>query len=259
MLRKFSSRQRLEIILNAQRNTAARLDQIEQTLIALDDKVNAVSRQMSGLENRMRRNMRFAADVAAAQESAEFMTANLAGARALADRFDTIRFVVAQAPSGLHLEFGVAGGKSLRTICESSPKGKVFGFDTFQGLPDAWRVGFDRGTFAQESIPHVEGAELEIGLFQETLEPFLAKHSEPIAFLHLDADLYSSTKYVLDTCKSRILPGAILLFDEYFNYPGWQHHEHKAFTEWAAANRLEWEYIAYTFSGEQVAVRINSL
>ena len=69
MLRKFSSRQRLEMILNAQRNTAARLDQIEQTLISLDDKVNAVSRQMSGLENRMRRNMRFAADVAAAQES----------------------------------------------------------------------------------------------------------------------------------------------------------------------------------------------
>jgi len=167
--------------------------------------------------------------------------------------------VVAEAPTGLHLEFGVAAGKSLRAICESSPKGKVFGFDTFQGLPDAWRVGFDRGTFAQESIPHVEGAVLEIGLFQETLEPFLTKETEPIAFIHLDADLYSSTKYVLDTCTSRILPGAILLFDEYFNYPGWQHHEHKAFNEWAAANRVEWEYIAYAFSGEQVAVRINSL
>jgi predicted O-methyltransferase YrrM len=224
----------------------------------MDDKIDAISRQMAGLENRMRRNLRFAADVNAAQESAAFMIENLAGARAHADRDDTLKQAVDSAGDGLFLEFGVASGRSLRLICRQNPRGRVVGFDTFKGLPDAWRVGFDRGTFAQESIPHVEGAELQIGLFQDTLEPFLASTSDQIAFMHLDADLYSSTKYVLDTCRSRLVPGAILLFDEYFNYPTWQEHEHKAFIEWSTANSIAWEYIAYTFAGEQVAVRIKS-
>ena len=258
MFRKFSNKDRLEAILAAQRNTNARISRIEERLDLVDEKLEGLARQLTGFEKRRRRSVKFAADLAAVNESAQFMNANLIHAEAHSSSSDVLRAAVAAAPEGLHLEFGVASGRTLRLICESGPRGRVVGFDTFTGLPEDWRTGFRQGKFAQDSIPHIEGAELQIGLFAETLEPFLTSNNDQIAFMHLDADLYSSTKYVLDKCTSRLADGAVLLFDEYYNYPGWQEHEHKAFLEWADANNVNWEYLGFAVAGEQVSVRIKN-
>ncbi len=48
----------------------------------------------------------------------------------------------------------------------------------------------------------------------------------------------------------------MLVFDEYFNYPGWQQHEHKAFHEFLQKYDLKCEYIAYHSKYEQVAAII---
>jgi hypothetical protein len=68
---------------------------------------------------------------------------------------------------------------------------------------------------------------------------FLAENDELVAFLHLDADLYSSTKTVLELVGPRLVAGSVVLFDEYFNYPGWQHGEHRAWHEYVRENRLD--------------------
>jgi hypothetical protein len=52
------------------------------------------------------------------------------------------------------------------------------------------------------------------------------------------------------------VPGTILLFDEYFNYPGWQHGEHQAWTEFIAATGLPFDYLGYNALGTQLAVVI---
>lgn len=167
---------------------------------------------------------------------------------------ELIRRGVDLAPSdGLVLEFGVATGLTLREI--AGRRLPAHGFDSFEGLPENWRDGYGQGAFAQQ-LPEVNGAELHVGWFSDTLPGFLADHPEPIAFVHLDADLYSSTKTVFDLAFDRFVPGTVIVFDEYFNYPGWQQHEHKAFNEFLERYSGGFEWINYNAMHEQVTVRL---
>lgn len=100
-----------------------------------------------------------------------------------------------------------------------------------------------------------ENVRLVKGRFNETLPEFVKEHTEPCAFIHVDCDLYSSTKTIFDNLKNQIVSGTVIAFDEYFNYPGWQEGEYKAFMEYVEENNIEFEYIART-DYEQVAVRI---
>merc|ERR1712087_704292 len=66
----------------------------------------------------------------------------------------------------------------------------------------------------------------------ESLPPFLASHSGPVSFIHVDSDLYSSAISVLQLLTPRIQPGAVLVFDELINYPGFREGEMRALYEW---------------------------
>jgi hypothetical protein len=61
---------------------------------------------------------------------------------------------------------------------------------------------------------------------------------------------------VLDILADRIVAGTVIQFDEYFNYPGWQDGEFKAWSEFVAARHVKFEYLGYCDRNEQVAVRI---
>ena len=75
--------------------------------------------------------------------------------------------------------------------------------------------------------------------------------------MHVDCDLYSSTKTVLDALAGRIRAGTVIVFDEYHNFPGWREHEHKAFMEFCEAFHVDFEYISY--NNLQAAVRIKAI
>ena len=137
--------------------------------------------------------------------------------------------------NGIAIEFGVYSGTTLKVIRQGF-KGRVYGFDSFKGLPEDWRDGFPKGFFETSEVPTIENVTLVVGTFQETLELFLDKLFEPISFIHFDADLYSSTSFCLEKVTNYLAPESIFVFDEYHNYDGWQNHEHKAFTEWLNAN-----------------------
>jgi hypothetical protein len=157
-------------------------------------------------------------------------------------------------PNGLVLEFGVYNGRTINFIAERASEQIVFGFDTFSGLPEDWRPGFARGAFAT-TIPEVlPNVGLVVGLFEDTLPAFLATHPGPASFIHVDCDLYSSTRTVLKLCRDRIEAGTVIVFDEYRNYPGWQNHEHKAFLEFVAEERRSFEYVSWIPDGEQIGV-----
>ena len=155
------------------------------------------------------------------------------------------------------MEFGVFAGNSINLISSTLPDKVIYGFDSFAGLPETWRDGFDKASFNRDgNLPQVnENVRLVKGWFNETLPEFVKEHSEPCAFIHIDCDLYSSTKTIFAELKNQIVSGTVIAFDEYFNYPGWQEGEYKAFMEFIAWSGLEFEYIARTNS-EQVAVRI---
>jgi len=140
-------------------------------------------------------------------------------------------------PGGLWLEFGVAGAASLARIATHaralSPAPHVAGFDSFKGLPEDWvwnhAQGVPKGTFAQDTIPAIPGAEIVVGLFEETLSKWLAKRrkkypSERVTFVHVDCDIYSATRHVLVELAPYLADGAVICFDELVGYHGFDGH-----------------------------------
>lgn len=169
-----------------------------------------------------------------------------------------------KAPGGLYCEFGVYSGNSINFIARRVAS-TIYGFDSFQGLPEDWRPEVSKGHFASR-LPRVESnVELVVGWFDQSLPPFLEKHAGPASFLHVDSDLYSSARTIFDAMGDRIVPGTVIAFDEYFNYPRWREGEHRAFLELVERQKLQFEYIGYVQAppgrrrletNEQVAVRI---
>ena len=237
-----------------------------ETMAALDRLGDRVTEQGDRLHHRFweleqsaRRDIWYSRDVNTAEESSAFVLEHMPNATVFWHPHDTLRHALGLIKGpGLALEFGVATGTTLTIIAEAvSADRTVVGFDVFTGLPEAWRTGFPVGEFSQAEIPTVEGAEVVAGLFEDELPGFLARNEEQIAFLHVDCDLYSSTKTVLDLVGDRLAPDAVLLFDEFFNYPGWQQHEFRAWTEFVEKTGRTFEYLAYTANNEQVVVRLH--
>lgn len=207
-------------------------------------------------ERRSRRDVFTALDQEAARSSAELLRTSVHGATLHVDKIETLRHAIRHAPrDGLVLEFGVASGATLSVIAQERPD-DVFGFDSFEGLPEQWRLGFDAGTFAADALPQVPQATLVVGLFDQTLPSFLVEHPEPLAFVHVDCDLYSSARTILELLAPRFKVGTVLLFDEYYNYPGWQQHEYRAWQEFVTASGIRYEHVGLTMDDEQVSVRL---
>ncbi len=195
----------------------------------------------------------------AAFESAKFFTEHMPDADNLVHQDRLLEFAFERAgEQGLILEFGVSEGKTIKVIAKQTEEW-IYGFDSFEGLPEDWTHFQKKGRYSQGGqVPQDLPANVKpvVGWFEESLPSFLATHPEPIKFLHVDCDLYSSAKTVLESVASRLIAGSVIVFDEYFNYPGWQHHEHKAFQEFVQQTNLEYRFIGFASSHNSVAVQI---
>ena len=147
---------------------------------------------------------------------------------------------------GLCLELGVRFGNSLRLLHEHC--GRAWhGFDTFAGLPEVWH-GVASGSYSTYGRRPVLDGDISLyeGLFCDTLPNFMAKHHGPVALLHIDCDLYSSTRDGLMLLGPWIVPGTILIFDELIMNAHWQEDEFKAFEE--ARKHFGWKVSLHAFS-----------
>lgn len=132
------------------------------------------------------------------------------------------------------LEFGVASGDSLRRLSQYAPF--IYGFDSFEGLPEDWTdenggLQEPKGKFACDPPKDLPiNAQLVIGRFEDTLPIFLSSKPKSFGLVHIDCDLYSSTKFVLDHLEP-CLDGTILIFDEIRGFPAGEYHEGRAWQE----------------------------
>ena len=191
--------------------------------------------------------------------AAERLAARMDRATPCSSRIEVLDLALRHlAGDGLVCEFGVFEAESINHIADRLPHRTVYGFDSFEGLPERWREAFGPGAFSTGGrLPSVRpNVRLLKGWFDATLPAFAAAHPGPAALLHIDCDLYSSTRCVLERLGGRLVPGSVIVFDEYFNYPGWEEHEFRAFGEFAARRRPGYEYLAYNRLHEQVAVRV---
>jgi Macrocin-O-methyltransferase (TylF) len=195
--------------------------------------------------------------------SVDFERKSLSDVPHFKKRPQLFRFALDRAPqAGLFMEFGVYKGDGINRLAELKPDATWYGFDSFTGLPEAWRLGARQGAFDVGGVlpPVQPNVKLVPGYFDASLQPFLAAHQdETIAFMHIDCDLYGSTKTVLDLVASRMVAGTVILFDEFFNYAGWQEGEYRAFNEFCAQHNVKFDYLGYVRTGGQLAVQIRSI
>lgn len=163
--------------------------------------------------------------------------------------------------NGLLLEFGVAAGVSTRIIARNAGARTVHGFDSFEGLPGDWSGTHEQtGRYTQHGkLPRVPAnVQLHKGWFDQTLPAFLASNPGPCSFINIDCDVYDSTKYVLNQLADRIVPGTVIMFDEYYNYPNWREHEFKAWQEFVAERKLTYRYTGFSTMRYHAAVQVTA-
>lgn len=153
----------------------------------------------------------------------------------------------------LYLEFGVYEGNSMRNWSRllTNPESSLHGFDSFEGLPEAWDAERPKGTFdVGGRLPVFDDARVRLhrGWFEETLPGFAPPAHERLV-LNLDADLYSSTKFVLDTLRERIARGTVILFDEFCD----RQHELRAFADFLGETGMTFRFGGATRNLEHVA------
>ena len=207
----------------------------------------------------------FTATRLASEESARYVLENMRAVPNFDTDYDLHEWVTntqvdkSLLKSGTVLEFGVATGRTLNQFAYWLPDKTVHGFDGFVGLPEDWTSRMRKGFFARSTLPRVrKNCQLWVGWFNETLPGFKeqVQQSKPIALLHVDCDLYSCTVTILNELRTNIVPGTVIIFDEYINYPGWQLDEFKAWKEHVGAFGREYEYIGRVSKHQKVAIRV---
>ncbi len=155
-----------------------------------------------------------------------------------------------------YLEFGVWEGASIRKWCElnTHPQSRFYGFDCFEGLPEDFTKDALKGAFqVGGKVPQLDDSRVQWikGLFQQTLQKFLESfHPQRRLVVHIDCDLYSSTLFCLAVLDRFLVPGSVILFDEYRDLE----HEFSAFRDYTRSFYRDWEGVAYTTYFPQAAV-----
>ena len=160
-----------------------------------------------------------------------------------------------------YLEFGVYDGTSINFFSKILKDKKIYGFDSFEGLNEDWIGTSDpKGMFnLNKKVPKLNKNCIPVvGLVQDTLPKFLLENKNlQINFIHMDLDTYPSSKFVLNKIKPYLVDGAIILFDELYNLPGWRVNEYKALTE--VFNENEYKYLVFSKNKYNVAIQYKKI
>lgn len=198
----------------------------------------------------------------AVRESAEFAKLYMKEALVFPTRFEVWAHCISQisGKSLIFLEFGVHRGESINWIASRLQNADVYGFDSFEGLEEDWSGNSRaKGSFNQNgTLPRVENnVTLIPGWFENSVPEFVRTklNSRKVDLIHMDADTYKPTAFVLNQLSMNIGKGTIIIFDEFFGYNNWQSHEYKAFREFSDRHKLNYSFLA--FSDMQVAIQIN--
>jgi predicted O-methyltransferase YrrM len=194
------------------------------------------------------------------QDSANYVNEHMGRALKVEGKEKHLRFALKEIQEGLIFEFGVFKGQSVNWLAAWFPDRIIHGFDSFEGLPEDW-AGFNvmASHFDQQGIMPKVAANVRLhkGWFKETVPQFLEQNPGPVAFIHIDCDIYSSTRDALFPLAPRIRPGTIIAFDDYHNYPLWRENEHRALVEFCQTFGATYTYI--TYNNLAAAIRIDSI
>lgn len=127
--------------------------------------------------------------------------------------------------NGAFAEVGTFAGGTARIITEAAPEKIFYTFDSFEGIKEIDKK-FDRPHFknafdfdglektARVILSDCKNVEIIKGWFPDS---FYGRnlHSQNFCFVHADADVYPSTKAICEVFFPRLVPGGIIVFDDY--------------------------------------------
>ena len=98
------------------------------------------------------------------------------------------------------------------------------------------------------------------GFYEKSLNDKLRSRLPKIGVLHIDVDLYSSTKTVLNFVRPLLVDGSVILFDDFYCFkPTVPSGENKALMEFLSDNKgvsiIPWK--AYSTFGQSFFVKID--
>jgi macrocin-O-methyltransferase TylF-like protien len=160
--------------------------------------------------------------------------------RLVRDRWEVFDAVISRVQDKrvLYLEFGVFRGRTIRYWSTKlrNPDTRLHGFDSFEGLPEAWGP-HTKGTFSVSGkLPEIADPRVKFfkGWFDRVLPDYVVPEHDVLVLI-MDADMYTSTAYVLNHLRSYIRPGTFIYFDEINHVED----EAKAFHEFMEATSLK--------------------
>lgn len=138
--------------------------------------------------------------------------------------------------AGSVVECGVWRGRSLFILSTLAHDRHVFAFDSFDGFPNPEGGKNDNPEAAvkyhfKNTSPDMvreflkmskavskfsDNVRIVQGYFEDTL-PQWRKEIGPIALIHLDCDIYESYQTCFANLYNQLLPGGLMLFDEYLS------------------------------------------
>lgn len=168
---------------------------------------------------------------------------------------DTLRYAARLAPAdGFVVELGVRFGTTARLL-QAALGGTLHGFDTFEGLPQAWHT-VPAGAYSTGGrVPDLgRDVVLHRGRFSETVPRFAQAQAGVARLVHIDCDLYASTLAGLTPLADQLVPGTVLVFDDYLMNPRWREDEHRALVELGRQRGWRWRYAAFSLFSHQAVV-----
>lgn len=142
-----------------------------------------------------------------------------------------------------YYEFGVANGDMIRhwSTVNQVEGSQFVGFDSFEGLPESWE-GKNKGHFDQAgNFPDIKDARVRFvkGWFQHSVyDELINCQFDQRCVYHLDADLFSSTLYVLFHLHPKLKTGDVLIFDEFSSHE----HEFEALEIFKKCINDQWDF-----------------
>jgi hypothetical protein len=231
------------------------------------------------IRQQLRRGLGYARQALVGRKELPVMTRLIRGDQRASTFFAAIDFVNYEQVPGDIVEFGVFTGISLALLAQGhrfDDKGmarRVAGFDSFDGLPSSaeeharWHEGACQTNHGWHPLAApgarvtpdmtrelftacgLSAPELHVGLFDRTVPSVIPATYPAVAVVHVDCDLYESTRSVLTGIAPALQDGTVLLFDDWFHYRGNPHKgEARAFTEFLDAHP-EWEAAHYRSYG----------
>lgn len=138
-------------------------------------------------------------------------------------RLQNMSRFLSTAPPGIIIEVGVWKGGSLRFLAERHPDRRFFGFDTFEGMPDATSLDnfHKKGHFGDTSLESVQKCFSDLAnvtLVKGYFPDSDVTGDQPVAMVHCDVDLYESTLKTFRHLAPRIVPNGRMYCDDAFQH-----------------------------------------